>query len=843
MKIPEPSKRKLSVPIGTINRSYTIERGKETRPALAKMFSLGSLETSTSVVKSSGIVASPLLQNVNVNSNNSNNNLLIPHRAGSLVNIYQNSSAGKCNVHPFARPLEHSSSLPVIKISTIKEEDDEIYSTPSVSSLSQSDKSELLHKLSPFSSFSSLDLYTPPLYRDKAEAPRVDSISCDRSRSPSPKPPGYHNCLLVSSTSLPDFATNEAINTGSDVVNANKQHGLEFGTTKASQINWLLSTKKPVQRRRRPPPPPPPLPPHKHSPTTYHSSTLLISRPNVPTKPVESASNKQDLKPQQDDDEEAGGDSIGQMPKCKSNAKLRRRRSISLSDLRCSLEKKSLKLTSMCNVDTLRKAIPGTKLRQVPPLKLVKQPADYQNVSIKELMAIRAAVTSPTLPTSAGSSIVTMRSKTPDTASKPPAVPKRHSSLFMSSSSSNEEIILQYKRMSSDSLYSCQDIETVIDDPSVCDAVVTPDDALADQNTIGSVKKQEAVQPGSSRNGYTPAYDHLDFNRSANTISNTALTSADKQSEISPQDYVDQSLVEDVGVSQDHLSSATSWVAPSTDNHYDKTVHFGQKEQETCNKPYNTLPAGIKSQYNKPRARTAVLKKPSCPHIYEDVGSDYEDIDDEDIDDDNDEDYVVMECKKTTSVPPPPPLPLLFPKNPGGLKTQQQQVTHVTNKASNTAKSPLVTVSSIVEKSKKATSQPPKSPTEPQIKIMIGKTSQPLSLQDELKYKIQTRQSQHIRNAPVPAIQDSQHGHCNTTSKQIFSTLSKQPDGSRDTIPSELEAKFLVMKNTHDSRKEMIEKAELKLATGNNTTKRIELHNYTNMSKNFMILKEENASP
>ena len=858
--------RKLSVPVGTINRSYTIERGKERRPALAKMFSTGSLETSTSVGKCSSIAASPLLQNVNVNSNNSNNNLLIPYRAGSLVNLYQNSSAGNCNVHPFARPLEHSSSLPVIKISTIKEEDDEIYSIPSVSSLSQSDKSELLHKLSPSSSFSSLDLHTTPLYRDKAntEAQRVDSISCDRSRSPSPrspsprspsprspsprspspKSPGYHGCLLVSSKSLPDFATNETINTRSDVVvNTNKQHSLEFGTSKASQMNWLLPTKKPVRS------PSPPLPPRKHSPTTYHSSTLPINRLNIPKKPVESTTlNKQDWK-QQDDNET--GDSIGQMPKCKSNAKLRRRRSISLSDLRCSLEKKSLKLTSMCNVETLRKAIPGTKSRQVPPLKLVRQPADYQNVSTKELMAIRAAVTSPTLPSSAGSSLVTIRPKIPDNASKPPAVPKRHSSLFMSSSSSNEEIILQYKRMSSDSFYSCQDIETVIDDPSICDAVVTPDDILADQNTTESAKKQEADHPVCSRNGYTPAYDHLDFNRSASTVSNTTVTPADKQPEISPQDCVaDQSPV-DVGVSQDNLSSCStsSWLASSTDSHYDKTIHFGQKERETCNKPYNTLEGvrpDIKSQYNKPRPRTAVLKKPSCSHIYEDVSSDYEDIDDDD--DDEEEEYVVMECKK--SVPPPPPLPPSFPRNPGGFKAQQQQVTHATNKASNVTKLPLVTVSSFVEKSKKS-SLPPKSPTEPQIKIMVSKTnktSQPLSLQDELKNKIQARnsdihkQSQQIGNAPAHNTQDCQHGHCNSNSKKIFSTVSKQPDGSGDVTPSELEAKFLAMKNAHNNRKEMIETTELKLATSNNTTKRIELHNYTNMSKNFMILKEENTS-
>ena len=820
MKAPETSKRKLSVPIGTINRSYTIERGKERRPALAKMFSTGSLETSTLAVRSSGIGASPLLQNVNVNSNNSNNNILIPYRAGSLVNLYHNS------VHPFARPLEHSSSLPVIKISTIKEEDDEIYSTLSVSSLSQSDKSELLHKISPFSSYSSLDLHSTPLYRDKAEATRVDSISCDRSRSPSPKPPGCHNCLLVSSKSLPNFAINEPINTNSDVVNTNKQLSLECGTNKASQTNRLLSPEEPVRRRR-----PPPLPPRKHSPTTYHSSTLPKGRPTTPKKSIESTSNEQDLKQQEDNET---GDSIGQMPKSKSNAKVRRRRSISLSDLRGSLEKKSLKLTSMCNVDTLRKAIPGSKLRQVPPLKLVKQPADYQNVSIKELMAIRAAVTSPTLSSSAGSSIVPMRPKTPDTVLKPPAVPKRHSSLFMSSSTSNDEILLQYKRMSSDSLYSCQDIETVIDNPSICDAVVMSDDALADPNTTESAKKQEAVQPGSSRNGCTPAYDHLDFNRSAETTSNTAVTPADEQSENSPQDYVvDQLPVENVGVLQDDESSSssvTNWSASSTDSHYDKTVHFGQKEREAYNKPYNTLEdvrPGIRSQYNKSRPRTAVPKKLSCSHIYEDVGSDYEDIDDDD-----DDDYVIMESKKTTSVPPPPPLPLSFLKNPEGLRTQQQQqVTHVTNKASNTTKPSLVVVSSFAEKSKTSL-QAPKSPTEPQIKIMVGKTnktSQPMSVQDELKDKIQTRNSdKQSQSASDPSSQ-----HCNITGKSV----SRQPDG---TVPSELEAKFLAMKNSHDSRKEMIERAELKLATSNNTTKRIELHNYGNMSKNFMILKEEN---
>lgn len=809
VKTLETNKRKFSVPIGTINRSYTIERGKERRPALAKMFSTGSLETSTSAVKSTGIAASPLLQNINVNSNNSNNNILIPYRAGSLANLYQNS---KCSVHPFARPLEHSSSLPVIKISTIKEEDDEIYSTPSVSSLSQSDKSELLHKISPFSSYSSLDLHSTPLYRDKSETARVDSISCDRSRSPSPKPPG---CLLVSSKSLPNFAINEAINTSSDVVNTNEQLSLESGTNKVSQTNSL----EPVKRRR-----PPPLPPRKHSPTAYHSSTLPI---NTPKKPIEPTSNKQALKQQEENET---GDYIGEMPKCKSHAKIRRRRSISLSDLRGSLEKKSLKLTSMCNVEALRKAIPGSKLRQVPPLKLVKQPADYQNVSIKELMAIRAAVTSPTFSSSAGSSIVPIRPKTPDTVLKPPAVPKRHSSLFMSSSTSNEEILLQYKRMSSDSLYSCQDIETVIDNPFICDAAVTSGDPLADQNTTESIIQQEAVQLGSSRNRYTPAYDHLDFNRSADT----AVIVADKQSENSPQDYtVDQSLVESVGVSHDDElspSSATNWLASSTDSHYDKMVHFGQKEREAYSKPYNTLEdvlPDIKPQYNKPR--TAVLKTPSCSHIYEDIGSDYEDIDDDE------EDYVIMVSKKTTSVPPPPPLPLSFTKNPVGLRTQQQQVTRVTNKGTNVRSPSLVVVSSFAEKSK--TSQAPKSPTEPQIKIMVGKpnkTSQPVSVQDELKDKIQAR------NSDKQSQNDPSSQHCNTTGKKIL-TVSRQPDGNRDKAPSELEAKFLAMKNSHDSRREMIERAELKLATSNNTTKQIELHNYANTNKNFMILKEENS--
>ena len=174
VKTSEINKRKMSVSIGTINRSYTIERGKERRPALAKMFSTGSLETSSSsLVRSS---ASPLLQNMNANSNNSNNNVLIPQRSGSMVNLYQHTAP--LDVHPFARPLEHSSSLPVIKISTITEENDEIYSIPSTTSLSLSGKSELLHKLSPSSSFSSLDLPRKDLH--------TDSSSYQSSRSPSP---------------------------------------------------------------------------------------------------------------------------------------------------------------------------------------------------------------------------------------------------------------------------------------------------------------------------------------------------------------------------------------------------------------------------------------------------------------------------------------------------------------------------------------------------------------------------------------------------------------------------------------------------------------------------------
>lgn len=847
----ESSKRKFSASIGTINRSYTIERGKERRPALAKMLSTGSLETSSQLLKFSGIAASPLLQNVNVNSNNSNSNLLVPCRVRSMVNLGQHSQA-KLDVHPFARTLEHSFSLPVI--STVSEEDDEIYSTPSVSSLSQSDKSELLHKLSPFSSFSNLDLHSIPrkghLHKDKANAvvSRLDSNSDQNLKSQLPKSPVYQNCLLAFSTSLPSLATNKAINTSSDIINTNKQHTLEVGTNKTStETGQLFPIKKPIRTTLSVPPS---LPPRKHLPTTYNTSTLPINRPRMSFKSELSSSTTSEKQEnfKQHNDREAS-DSIGQMPNCNGRTnKLRRRRSISLSDLRSSLEKKSIKLTSMCNMETLRKAaamkIPATKSRQVPHQKLVKQPADYQNVSIKELMAIRATVTSPTfnLQSSTGPNAVTIRPKPPDNVSNPPIVPKRHSSLFMSSSS-DEEIILQYKQMSNDSCYGCQDIEMALDS-SKCDAdskhnTSTFDDdvlyALADQRATKPTTRQDTVHPVSSSMMHSNpghdvfAYDHLDFNRSTATdcISNTAVTKIDRQSEIVPQDYkkavLDQSLVEHPVVSQSELFSLSSnyWLTASTDNHYNTTIHFDQK-QETCNRPYNILQDVIKSQYSTLRLKTATLKKPSCSHIYEDIGSDYEDIDD----DDDNEDYVVMEYKATTSVPPLPSLPPSFSKNVDASKTRQQQVTHLSNKQNNMTKTRLVSVSS--SSFEKPTSKAVKNPVEPQIKIMVGttiKAGQSLNFQDELKHEIQTRNPETHKQLDSQrgkiassTIQSCQASYCHNSSIKISSAVSKQVDGE-DTKPSELEAKFLPMKSTHDARKQMIEKTESNLVINNNATK------------------------
>lgn len=800
------------------------------------MFSTGSLETSCPVTKPSGITAIPLLENVN--SNNSNNNLSIPYRIGSL-----HGSAGKLDVHPFARPLEHSSSLPMIKISTINEEDDEIYSTLSISSLSQSDKSELLNKLSPFSSFSSLDLHRMSR-KDLHSNSTFDSSSYQSSRSQSPKSPNYQNCLLSSSKSLPSF---EAINTSSDVIITNGQHRLEFGTNKTSEIDQLPPTKKPIQSTLSLAPPP--LPPRKHSPTTYSSNTLPLKKPCESIR-LGSGTSPTSANKKQEDDKETS-DSIGQMPNRSGGGKIKlsRRRSISLSDLRSSLEKKSIKLTSMCNVEALKKAtvmkIPGAKPKQAPQQKLIKQPANYHNVSVKELMAIRAAVTSPVnLQSPAESNIIHAITPKPLDVSKPPMVPKRHSSLFMSSSS-DEEIILQYKQMNRDSLYTCQDVDiglTERDDPSSCDAVATFDDdtfhtLMADQKTTEQVTTQEVVHPIQYMHDLAEpshGYDHLDFSEPARAISNTAVNSVDRQSENFPQKKaVDQSLVGHTTVAKDELSSssASHWLLPSTDSHYNKTTHFGQKELVTHSKPYNTLqevqPVG-RLQYDKLKAKpkSAALKKPSCSHIYEDIDSDYEDIDD------YDEEYVIMEGVK--SIPPPPPLPPTFCKNASQSKKQQQQVT--THSKSNIKSQ--VTVSSYVEK---PTSPAPKSPVEPQIKIMVGKATkvgQSMSFQDELKSKIQTRNSdthrqQHRQHA---TIQGCQHDHCDDTTNKKTPTVTKQ---AGDIKPSELEAKFLAMRTTHNARKEMIEKTESKLATSNNSTKRIELHNYTNMTRKFMILKEE----
>ena len=822
VRTPEINKRKMSVSIGTINRSYTIERGKERRPALAKMFSTGSLVTSNPSLRTS---ASPLLQNVNANSNNSNSNLLMPPRVGSMVNLYQRTTP--LDVHPFARPLEHSSSLPVIKISTITEENDEIYSIPSTTSLSLSGKSELLHKLSPSSSFSSLDLPRKDLHSD--------SSSYQSSRSPSPTSPFYQNCSMVTSISLPTLATNEAINTTSDVLKPNQQPGLEFENNKTSEIN-MPATKKPIQPTLLAPPPLPP-PRRKYSPTTYCTSTLPMKRLNPPKKSPDLIShNRQELK---HDDKEIC-DSIGEMPKCKGAIRLCRRRSISLSDLKSTLEKKSLKLTSMCNVETLKKAtvmkISGARPRQAPQQKLIKQPDDYHNVSIKELMAIRAAVTSSFPPRS---NPIIITPKPPDNELKQPVIPKRRSSL-LNPSSSDEEIILQYKRMSSDSLYSCQDIEMALangetnidlkhnDLLPICDPVF--DDALYTGKTRESTQTQEAANPVSCRhaayNAYdTSAYDQLHFSKPTSSIPYTTVNEDGRQSGIMPQGH--DALVDNGEESQDKLISS------STDSHYHKTAHFSHNNamQETFSKPYNKLQPVTTSRH---QSRTVVLKKPSCSHIYEDVDSDYEDIDDDD-------DYVVMECKQASPVPPPPPLPPSFSKDTGGFKTQQQQqTTHSNNKQNKMTKPQSITVSSVVDNN---TKPPPKSPVEPQIKIMVGRTSKtidPPSFQDELKNKIQAISSNtHEETQLTSRTSPMTHGYCAATSNKNISAVSKQPDSGKCKEPTELEAKFLAMKRTHNSRKESIQKTESKLVTKNNTTKRIELHNYTNMSKNFMILKEE----
>ena len=821
VKTSEINKRKMSVSIGTINRSYTIERGKERRPALAKMFSTGSLETSSSsLIRSS---ASPLLQNMNANSNNSNNNVLIPQRSGSMVNLYQHTAP--LDVHPFARPLEHSSSLPVIKISTITEENDEIYSIPSTTSLSLSGKSELLHKLSPSSSFSSLDLPRKDLH--------TDSSSYQSSRSPSPvTSPCYQNCSLVASRSLPTLATNEAINTSSDVLRANKQPGLEFGKSKTSELNMPLPTKEPLQPTLLAPPPLPP-PRRKHSPTTYCSSTLPMKRSNLPKKFPELSHDKQELI--QHEDREVS-DSIGEMPKYKGATKLRRRRSISLSDLRSSLEKRSSKLMSVCNVETLKKAtvmkIPGAaKSRQVPQQKLIKQPEDYHNVSIKELMAIRAAVTS-SFPSR--SSAITISPKPHDNKVKRPVVPTRHSSL-LTSDSSDEEIVLMYKRMSSDSLYSCQDIDVALgnnesntdlkhDGPSpISDPVFISGDALYTQKARVPTLRLEA-NPVSLRHAHNTynmsAYDHLHFSESANSISNTTVSKDGRHSEVTLQDYD---------------NDEESQICPSTDSYYNKMIHFSHKTsmQETFSKPYSTLQS-VATSWHKPRPRAVVLKKPSCSHIYEDIDSEYEDIEDDD-----DDDYVVMECKKASPVPPPPLLPHSFSNS--GFKTQQQ-VTQSNNTQRKMTKPQPITVSSVVDNS---TRQVPKSPVEPQIKIMVGrtsKTSDPLSVQDELKNKILAESSdthEEIELKHTGKAFPTMDGHCTATVNKNISAVSKETDSGKE--PTELEAKFLAMKRTHISRKEIIQRTESKLATKTNTTKRIELHNYTNTSKNFMVLKEEQS--
>jgi len=78
-------------------------------------------------------------------------------------------------------------------------------------------------------------------------------------------------------------------------------------------------------------------------------------------------------------------------------------------------------------------------------------------VSVKEMMAIRAAMTTSSQPSTDPNTFVVRPS--------PSTVPRRSSSLT-SSNTSDEDVILQYKRMRNDSLFSFKDIDVALDDNS-----------------------------------------------------------------------------------------------------------------------------------------------------------------------------------------------------------------------------------------------------------------------------------------------------------------------------------------------------------------------------------------
>jgi len=788
-----------SYSVTTLNRSYTIDRGKQQRPALTKMLSTGNINTPTShfpLMRTVSVAASPLLQGVNANSNNSNNTPL-QLQVKSMVNL--SSSTCKSEVHPFARPLQHCTSLPIINVPGNIEEN-----TPSrTGSLSQSSKSGLLKQISPFSSYSSLDLHS-------ATREDVRSFSLDRVSSRNLKPIKSHSPLL-SSVSMPclmeALANNDHISS-SDSTQSMSCTRKDFDK-KAKRNKDVLNSKPIIS------PPPPPLPPPRRmrtpGSTTYSSSTLPVKKKTIKKPPT-----YLDLLPSNVSQPEGSSEA---QPKHNSPPKsIKRRRSISVFDFRNSLEKTSLKITSLCSPDSLKKAFTTSKSPKRTQQNLVREPSDY-NVSVKEMMAIRAAMTTSSQSSIDPNNIVVKPS--------PPTVPQRSSSLA-SSGTSDEDIMLQYKRMSNDSLFSFKDIDAVLVDNSnqatepnnapIYDAAVSTDDtlyAVADHK----VRKEAGHPPGNSVHVYNVAYpipthqhqnrftyDHLDFSKPAVTSSCEV-----------PQEYEETYEVEQLTM------PVTS---PSTSSN--GASHSGKQEPQ--NEGFLHPVRASRRNY-------------SSPHIYEDLDTDYDEIDESD-----EEEYVVMKSKSpvtlapppfihtrsliannqipstsgngnmaksfspVTPVPPPPPLPTSF-------------VEKATNK---TGAHTLV-----INVGKGSSGVPLKKSSVTSIQSGKKKKTEGIDFQQELKNKLQVmKENSQITNSHIPPTNQT-HAWDTTRSVTPHHIKAMEPKFS------ELEKKFQVLKRNHGARTEIIEKTESKSVITTSTTKRIKLHGYTNVSKKFMVIKEE----
>jgi len=817
-----------SYSVTTLNRSYTIDRCKQQRPALTTMLSNGNTNTPSChhpLMRTVNVAASPLLQGVNANSNNSNSN---------IPQVESMASSTHKRVHPFARPLQHCTSLPIINVPGTIEEDTPICT----GSLSQSNKSGLLKQISPFSSCSSLDLHS-------STRENMRSLSLDRVSSRNLKPMKSHSPLL-SSISMPCLV--EAL--------ANNNHVSSSASTQPMQgtRKYLDKTKKDVPNFK--PiisPPPPPLPPprrmHTPGPTTYSSSTLPVKK-----KAIQKSPTYLDLSPPSSVQQSEA--SSGVLPKHNSPPKsLKRRRSISVADFRNSLEKTSLKITSLCSPDSLKKAAimkftTSKSPKRNPQQNVVREPSDY-NVSVKEMMAIRAAMTTSSQPSTDPNTFVARPS--------PPTVPQRSSSLA-SSDTSDEDIMLQYKRMSNASLFSFKDIDVALDENSsqATEPNNAPiyDAAISTNKTLYAVAdhkiEKEAGHPlVSSAHIYNVAYpipkhqdrftyDHLDFSKppvtSRGKHSNTTVIF--NNSEV-PQEYKEAYVTDQLSKSM----ASPPMCSTETLNYYNVATQVDSEMSESNSLWQHKISHSDKQESQTPQATRAGRRNYSSPHIYEDIDSDYDEIDESD-----EEDYVVMKSKPPAP-PPPPPFDMKSLANNNQMRSTTNMAKSFSPVAPVPPPPPIPT--SFTDKAAK------KIGTHKPISLNVGeglscvplkkssmtsiqsgkeescKKTKGIDFQQELKNKLETMKTTSQIHTSKTNRQDAQD-----------STTVKEPAAPHhvkapDPTFSELEKKFQVLKRSHDSRTEMIEKTESKLVNTTSKTKRIKLHGYTNVSKNFMVIKEE----